>query len=287
MNSDQTKNNIIKSFREKKNSHAFLLSTNNVDSCLEDVLDIVRVINCKNDGDKDCTCNICTTIRSGNNPDVIVLRPDGKEIKKEQTSTITKLFSTKPLINNYSIYIIVNADKMNSSSGNNLLKFLEEPEGNIIGFFITDNLQGILPTIRSRCQSYNYHFGGNTMLDLLEINEEEFGNYYDVTLNLVKLLNDNPKYVIMLEAKNLSKFERFELNVIVELLRKIYVIKYENLISNKYSDLDFACTLLESIESNDLNLIVKRIKLLDNIINDLNFNVNKELILNKLFLMWE
>ena len=45
--------------------------------------------------------------------------------------------------------------------------------------------------------------------------------------------------------------------------------------------------ILDSIDSRDLKVIVNRIRLLDNIIEDSKFNLNKELMFNRLFIMWE
>lgn len=287
MKSEEVKKIILTSFHEKKNSHAFLLVTNNIENCLNDIISIVKSINCKNKGNDKCDCNICTTINAITNPDFIIVRPDGKEIKKDQILNIIDTFSTKPLINKYSIYVVTDADKMNDSSANKILKFLEEPEENIVGFFITDKLQGVIPTIKSRCEIYNYRFGGTSILDILEINEDEYASAYDISMNMLNLLNDNQKYLLMIETKNIAKKERFELDLIFNLLKKFYILKYEYILSNKYSDIESVIRIIDTIMTSDLNLIVKRIKILDNIINDLKFNVNKELIVNKFFLLWE
>lgn len=287
MESMEVKNLIIKSFNEKKNSHAFLFETNNVDKCYSDILDLIRIINCKNNGEKECSCNVCNTIKAQTNPDVLIIEPEGKEIKSDQIINITRIFSTKPLINPYSCYLIKNADKMNVSAANKLLKFLEEPEDNIFGFFITDKLQTILPTIKSRCEIYNYRFGSNNILDVLEISEEEYGSYFDYAFDLVDKLNGSPKYLLMTESKNFAKKERIEIEIILKLIKKIYTIKYENLLFKKYENIDYVSRILSQITTNDLKVVVKRIKLLDNILNDFEINVNKELIINKLFLSWE
>lgn len=246
-----------------------------------------KKINCRSEKTDECKCNICNTIANRNNPDVMIVEPDGKEIKKDQILDVVRNFSTKPLINDYSCYAIVSADKMNDASANKILKFLEEPEGNIIGFFITDKLQAVIPTIKSRCEIYQYHFGANNLLDLLELTESEFSSCYDVTMNVLEKLNDNPKYMLMIESKNLGKKERFEIDLILNLMKKIYTIKYENVLIGKYSELDYAKPLLQVIATDDIKLIVKRIKVIDNILNDFKINVNKELVLNKLFLCWE
>lgn len=285
MNTESIKKLIIDSFHEKNNSHAFLLSTNNIDNCLNDVLDIVKVINCDNSGNDGC--NICNTIDSNTNPDVILVRDTGKEIKKDTILNIIESFSTKPSISKYSTYIICNADKMNEFSANKLLKFLEEPEGNIIGFFITDKLNGIIPTIRSRCEIYNYHFGSNSILDLLDITEDEYASSFDLALNLTAKLNDSPKYVLMAESKNISKREREDIDLLFKLIKKFYVLKYENIQLCLYNNLEYVGSILDTISTDDVSLIVKRIKILDNIINDLNVYVNKDLIINKFFIEWK
>lgn len=285
MKIEEIKDMIIDSFHEKNNSHAFLLSTNNIEKALNDVLDIVKKVNCLGDGND--SCNVCTTIDSNTNPDVIVVRAEGKEIKKDQILNIISSFSTKPSISKYSTYIICNADKMNDFSANKMLKFLEEPEGNIVGFFITDKLNGIIPTIRSRCEIYNYHFGNNSILDLLDINEEEYALAYDLALKLTIRLNDEPKYSLMADSKTISKRERDEIDLLFKLIKKFYVLKYENIQLNLYNDLEYVENILDSITTNDLSIIVKRIKILDNIINEMNIYVNRDLIVNKFFILWE
>lgn len=287
MNSEETKKLIIKSFSEEKNSHAFLFVTNNVDKCYQDCIDIIKKINCNEELSDNCSCNICNTIDKQTNPDVISVFPDGKEIKKDQILEIIRRFSMKPMINKFSSYVIVNADKMNDATANKMLKFLEEPEGRIVGFYITDRIQAILPTIKSRCEVFNYRFGSNSVLDILELTEEEYGLYYDYTSQLIKMLNDSPKYLLMSESKNFAKKERYEVEAILKLMSKIYTIKFENLTLGKYSEYEFVQNLLDLIAEKDIKRIVKRINILDNIINDFKINVNKELFINKLFLCWE
>ena len=42
-----------------------------------------------------------------------------------------------------------NAEKLNGSSANAMLKFVEEPTEGILGFFITNNKDVIIPTIKN------------------------------------------------------------------------------------------------------------------------------------------
>ena len=51
---------------------------------------------------------------------------------------------------------IKEAEKMNSSAANSLLKFLEEPPGDFLAVLETDAVGRILPTIQSRCQVLHF-----------------------------------------------------------------------------------------------------------------------------------
>ena len=69
--------------------------------------------------------------------------------------------------------------------------------------------------------------------------------------------------------------------------RERNVLKYENIQLNMYNDLEYVENILDSITTTDLSIIVKRIKILDNIINEMNIYVNRDLIVNKFFILWE
>lgn len=286
MNMELNINNIINSFKNNNNCHAFLFSTNNLEKCHNTLINMIKKINCKNENQDNCNCQICKLIENGNNPDVIDIHPNGKEYKVDQINELLEIFNTKPTISKYKIYIINEADTLGTICSNKLLKFLEEPESNIIGFFITNNLQGILTTIQSRCEIFNFNYEQLNILDLLDINENDFNKYYNQAINLLFLLNDSPKYILMLESKKLLNYDRDDLLKFINILKNMYIIKYKVLM-NEIKREDYMEQILDNISSNDIIIIVKRIKLLDNIFKDLKFNVNKELIINKLFLMWE
>ena len=86
---------------------------------------------------------------------------------KGQIEEMMTKFSTKPIYSKYNNYVIINAEKMNESSGNSLLKFLEEPEDNIIGFLIVNNKENVLPTIKSRCEIIHVDYDIQEKVDKL------------------------------------------------------------------------------------------------------------------------
>ena len=146
--------NIITQYRENKLPHAFLLETNDFNKCYFDILKLIKIINCPNEYRDDCDddCNLCNLIDKGNLPSLEVIYPQGAFIKKNQITEMMQKFSTKPVFSKYNMYILNNAECLNGSSGNTILKFLEEPNENILGFLITNNKENVLATIRSRCQ---------------------------------------------------------------------------------------------------------------------------------------
>lgn len=98
------------------------------------------------------TCHSCRRVTSSNHPNVTLIRPDGQDIRKEQMSNLVYSMTKKGYEAGRKIYIISKADRMNVAAANTLLKFLEEPEGDVTAILLTDSYQSILPTIQSRCQ---------------------------------------------------------------------------------------------------------------------------------------
>jgi len=285
MKNEEIINSIINSFHEKKNSHAFLLETNNLESCYKDLINMIKVLNCKNGTIDDC--NVCHTIDVGTNPDIITINPVKKEIGVEPINNIIKVFSTQPLISKYSMYIIYEADLLSVSAANTILKFLEEPEEGIVGFFITSRLSSMLPTITSRCELINMRYGNNSVLDLLNISEEEYMAYYNIAKHMIDVLNYKTIYERLYKANDITKYEREEIIKVFKIIHNIYVIKFENIINNEYNNLEYAQEILNIIDEKDPSLIAKRIKNIEQFLNDFKYNVNKELFINKLFITWE
>lgn len=113
-------------------------------------LALARAIFCPEQGCGDCAA--CRKVDHGNHPDLHRLAADGASIKIEQVRLLQKELAYRALEGPRKICLIEEADKLNQSSGNALLKTLEEPPGNAIFILITARPQRVLQTIRSRCQ---------------------------------------------------------------------------------------------------------------------------------------
>ena len=171
-------NNLIKKFNENKLSHVFLIETNDKSAVLTDLLELIKVINCpENEYDLECKkCNLCHLIDTNSLPSLKIIYPDGQAIKKAQMEELKNDFVGIPYLSKYNIYILCEAEKLNASSANTMLKFIEEPEANILGFLITNNKENVIETIKSRCEivKVNYNTNGNSIVNekLSELLEE-------------------------------------------------------------------------------------------------------------------
>lgn len=143
------------SIKKNKVVHAYLFETNGYNKSQEFIYAFIKSLLCPNNffAFADCgSCSICQMINDQNYLEIKVINPDGMWIKKEQLDELQQQFSKKAIIGNKKIYIINEAEKMNISASNSILKFLEEPAPNIIAILVTDNIYQLLDTIISRCQ---------------------------------------------------------------------------------------------------------------------------------------
>ncbi|CAM3183181.1 DNA polymerase III subunit delta' [Lactiplantibacillus plajomi] len=108
------------------------------------------------DGQPDGTCEECVRIANGSHPDIVTVAPTGQSIHVDQVRYLKAEFSKSAVEGNRKIFIIEDAEKMTASAANGLLKFIEEPSGNVTAFLLTANKQLMLPTIISRTQVIDF-----------------------------------------------------------------------------------------------------------------------------------
>lgn len=272
--------NLVKYYHENKISHAYLIETNNLEKCYLDLLEVIKQIFCQNEYNKECNkCNICNLVNQNYLPSLVVISPDGMNIKKEQIVELKKKFSTVPIYTKENIYVIKNAEKLNGASANTMLKFLEEPEKNILGFFITNNANNVISTIRSRCEVikvlYDIH-----ELDINNITNDINKDKFDVTIEYLFKIEVEKKLGIMYNRDVvLNKFsEREDIKTVF----KIIFIIYEELLK-KVMGLDnkFDFEKINELSSLDKDKVLRRINLVTKFIDDIDSNVNVELLLDK------
>jgi DNA polymerase-3 subunit delta' len=85
-------------------------------------------------------------------PDVGLVRPAGRFLLVAQMRDIEREANFRPYEGRARFFLIEDADRLNDSSANALLKTLEEPPETSHLVLLTSRPAALLPTIRSRCQ---------------------------------------------------------------------------------------------------------------------------------------
>ena len=118
-------------------------------------LAFASALNCADptpEGDACGLCMSCLRIQAGNDADVQLISPDGNQTKMEQMQEMIRSLNYAPLSGKYRVFIIEQADTLNPSSENCILKILEEPPPYAVLILLSANPNSLLPTIRSRCR---------------------------------------------------------------------------------------------------------------------------------------
>ena len=193
-------------------------------------------------------------------PDYIEIRPVNNVIKKEQLLRVRDDFSNKSLYNTKKIYTVYNADKMNVNSSNTILKFLEEPNDDVIAIFVTNNQYNVLDTIRSRCQIISLQYE-----DVPHQYSEDLINFFED----IKLRKNN-NLLLKFNSYNNNLFK--DKNMAVSTMTDTLSYYKEMLNKNIDGDLE------------DLKETMMIVSILEEELKKLKYNVNIKLWLDNLFL---
>lgn len=186
---------LLHGLKHARLAHAYLFAGDKGTGKHEVALWLAKSLFCLNpleDGQPCEHCNNCQRINEGNHPDVLVIEPDGQNIKVEQIRNLQAEFSRSGFESDQRIFILKEAEKMNISAANSLLKFLEEPSGKYLAILETSSIGRILPTIQSRCQLL--HFQALSPLSLQELLIQE-GIHKETAQLLTSLTNSFEKAV--------------------------------------------------------------------------------------------
>ena len=150
---------IKNSIKKNRLAHAYLFEGMRGTGKKETGILVAKSLFCQSpvDGYIPCEeCNNCIRINHGNHPDIHIVEPDGLSIKKQQIQLLQEEFSKTGVESNQKLYMIIHADRMTVNAANSLLKFLEEPHQQTFAILITEQMQKMLPTILSRCQTLSF-----------------------------------------------------------------------------------------------------------------------------------
>lgn len=303
---------LINSINRNKISHAYLIESNGYTKSMEFALSLAKSLVCTNNitfPHKCKKCQICDKIDHGNFTELKIIEPDGLWIKKEQLEELQEEFSKKPIESKYRIYIIKDVEKLNKSSANSILKFLEEPEDGIIAILITNNVYQVLNTIKSRCQIISLKNTNNNILSVnnslntiskvlnlhcndnaLQFNEEKVQEQMNSAVNFVlKIEKINSDVLLELETfwnTNFSSKEDliFGFDLIILYYKDVLNVK----LNRKIEIFDEQNKNLKLIAQNNSQIkLCDKIKKIMQLQDRIKYNANISLLMDKLIIELE
>jgi DNA polymerase-3 subunit gamma/tau len=116
---------------------------------------LAKCLNCERgpSASPDKTCNSCLTIAAGTSLDVIEMDAASQR-GIDDIREIREHVILQPVEGRYKVYILDEAHQLTDAAFNALLKLIEEPPPHLVFVFCTTDLGKMLPTVRSRCQTF-------------------------------------------------------------------------------------------------------------------------------------
>lgn len=271
-------NKILNNINNKGNNvQAYILSGNDKENLINYAILFSKVLICPHKYKKGCSeCNICNRIDKENYIELKIINPVNKIIKKEAILELKNEFKTKSIEGKNEVYIINDAETLNGAASNTILKFLEEPDSNIVAIFTTTNLDSVIKTIVSRCQvikinNFQKKSGIDFIKNLTNFDEETI---YKV-IDFVKIIEKSSEDAII-DAKNLF-FNYFNTKELLINAFNVILLYYKDMLNYKIKN---KCIYYEANDIKSLaniqndNLISKKISFILENIAKLEYNVN-------------
>lgn len=214
------------------------------------------------------------------NSDIQFIKTDLQTIKKEEIINLKDKFKTKSIYNSKRIYVIEEAEKLNNSSANTLLKFLEEPNDDIIAILITINRNIVINTVISRCQIIRFYVPEI-------INNEYNKDYIDKVFNFVIIIEKKKEKAIAY-TNNIYTKEILDRTSLAEFLKNILYIYSDTLYFINNVELNYFYNYKDKIAEiakfNDVKTIKNKIITINMCLERIKYNPNIKLLLDKLII---
>lgn len=195
------------------------------------VTEFANTLLCQSTGNTACgQCKSCQLIAAGAHPDLHFIEPE-KQIGVDEIRTATNKLTASSHQMQAKVLIIESAHQMTVAAANSLLKTLEEPTNDTYLFLLTDKLDTLLPTIKSRC--YKQFVGVN---DRYQVQDWLTAQSLHADSTLLDLYWYRPLYLAALLADP-------ETNQIKEIEQD-----FDNALSGRMSPIAFADKYVECVE---------------------------------------
>ena len=301
---------LVNSLKNNRLSHAYLIETNGYSKSLDLAIAFAKYLFCTNNyhnNEKCKTCAQCKNIDKGEYIELKIIQPEGQWIKKSQLEELQNDFSKKTVLGNKKIYIINGADKLNVSSSNSLLKFLEEPEEGIIAILIVENIYQLLSTIVSRCQILSLKPNKkNVNSDTVsKIANELYNNVNDrneylsnaesiknieYVINFIKHYEEN-NYNTLIYVNKLWN-EYFKDKELLYNAFTILILFYKDVLNIKINHpmeifFEYVNDIVSISNKNTIDKIIHKINVIIDLREKIKFNINNNALMDKLIISLE
>jgi DNA polymerase III subunit gamma/tau len=116
---------------------------------------LAKALNCQSGptATPDKVCSACVSIANGTSLDVVEMDAASQR-GIDDIREIRERVILQPAEGRYKVYILDEAHQLTDAAWNALLKLIEEPPPHLVFVFCTTDLAKVLPTVRSRCQTF-------------------------------------------------------------------------------------------------------------------------------------
>jgi DNA polymerase-3 subunit gamma/tau len=116
---------------------------------------LAKALNCANGptATPDKVCHACVAIANGTSLDVVEMDAASQR-GIDDIREIRERVVLQPVEGRHKVYILDEAHQLTDAAFNALLKLIEEPPPHLVFVFCTTELGKMLPTVRSRCQTF-------------------------------------------------------------------------------------------------------------------------------------
>jgi DNA polymerase-3 subunit delta' len=308
---------FTKAIENNKISHAYILNGEKGMGKKTIAKAFAMTLLCEEKGTVPCMkCRSCIQTLTDNNPDIINITPD-----KPTTLSIDHIRETlvndvdlKPYSYSHKVYIIQDAQLMNSATQNAILKTIEEPPEYAVILLLTTNIGGMLQTVMSRCVKMDVQplkkevvkkylmekekvvdyqadvavsFAGGNLGRAIELStSQDFAGMLDEVVQLLKYVKEMQAYEVVAAVKRASEYKfMFEdyIDLMILWFRDVLVYKA----SMNVNELIFKNeikTIKEQAANSSYNGIETILEALDKVKVRLKANVNFDVAIELMFL---
>ncbi len=223
-------------------SHAYLLLTADQDNLQEYLKIFAMLLSCE-EMEPCGLCRVCRLIDQKVHPDVITYPKGDKAISSEEVNELIEESFIRPIESDKKVFIIENAQDMNLSAQNKLLKTLEEPPRNVHIILGATNEFSLLPTIKSRVKKLEIPaFDSTTLINALKEDCQDIKR-----LEMAVACGDGTvgKAKALYNGNDLAFLNDLVVDVLLNMQSSKDVLKYSTMITDKKVDISQFLSVLE------------------------------------------